>query len=241
MLVCEALAETSASQGQSTEDLSDILYITNMWGAGTKDLSNKPELLAANVVAGLDYPAESFIQTLTTKLREFDGNARTVAQLYAAMFRETKDNKFETLPFHCSNKGGRNSITLARLPFPNVSNVTDDRDISGLSHRVLLSIEVKDEVPVSAVQEWFRHLNVQLPPETLLCDIAVQSVFRGVSVIFLTAPLEFWTLLPDNVASYRFIAHVGRDSFPSTSPKPSTSVLPSRSVPVDQNDNLFCF
>lgn len=239
MLVCKALAETSAPQGKTTEDLSDILYITNMWGAGTEDLSNKPELLAANTVSGLDYPAESFIQTLATKLREFDGNARTVAQLYAAMFRETRDNGLETLPFHCSKKGG-NSITLARLPFPNVSNVRDNRGISGLSHRVLLSIEVKDEVFVPTVQEWFRRLNAQLPPETLLCDIAVQSVFRGVTVIFLTAPLEIWTLLPDNVESYRFIAHVGQGSFPFTGPKPSSSVLPCP-APVDQSDSLFFF
>lgn len=225
-----SIIEASEPQHDSTQDPGDILYIFNSCSAGKPGVYTGPELLASHVLRGITQfgqdPVKSFTEILIKKLRENDGNPKTVAQLYASVFRESGENKTGSMPVHLAHRQ-KKSITLARLtppqegsPTPTPEPITDLISSSPSTHRVLISVEVKEDAAFDPPEgwEWVECLATSFPAGVLSADVTVHSAFSGSTVILLTLPVEVWTMLPDDVDSYRFVSHVVQGSFPTPVP-----------------------
>lgn len=213
------MIETAVPQSGPNEESGDILYVFDSCSAGAAGIYDGPELFAAcgwNDIAGASL-VKSFTQTLINKLREFDGAPRTVAQIFAAIFREAAENEMSAMPVHLPHSK-KHSITLSKLPLPQPPRPeSSSRRISELAttptptHRVLISVEVRDRTGLPDIQEWVKYLTTNIPSGVLSADVSVHSAFEGSTVILLTLPLEVWTMLPSNIESYKFVAHVGRE------------------------------
>ena len=239
------IIETAVPESNPTEDGGDILYIFDSCSAGAAGAYDGPELLAAsgwNNKAGLSL-AKSFTQTLISKLRELDGAPTTVAQIFSAMFREAYENSIESMPVHISQLN-RPSIILAQLPLQQRPKPESARRRAEefaaaptSTHRVLISVNLKDNVALPDVQEWANYLTTNIPSGVLSADISVHNGFEGSVVLIMTLPLEVWSMLPDN-AGYNFIAHVGRELALAPGLGPIRPALPLRMAQPSGTENV---
>lgn len=225
-----SVIEAAEPQHDPAQDAGDILYIFNSRSTGKPGAYTGPELLAAHVLKEITQfgqdPVKSFTETLIKKLRENDGKTKTVAQLYASVFRESGEDKPGSMPVHLAHRQ-KKSITLAKLPSPQEPSPTPPPEIitdlissSPSTHRVLISVDIKEDAAFDPPEdwEWVECLTTSFPAGVLSTDVTVHSALSGSTVILLTLPVEVWTMLPDDVDSYRFVSHVVQGSFPTTMP-----------------------
>jgi hypothetical protein len=233
--------ETAVPITDPDEDPGDILYIFDSCSAGAAGTYNGPELLAAcgwDQIAGASL-ATSFTQTLINKLRELDGRPKTVAMIYSEMFQEASDNQIAAMPVQIPRKG-RDSITLSRLQgnrprkpesFDFRQNYIGERPRS--ENRVLISVELQDDIDVPDIQQWTRWLATNVPSGILSADITIQSAFQGSTLLLLAVPVEVWTMLPADKDYYNYVGYVGSEI---AVPRP-THDLPIRPAPPSGSEN----
>ncbi|OJJ70828.1 hypothetical protein ASPBRDRAFT_675479 [Aspergillus brasiliensis CBS 101740] len=183
----------------------DSLCLVDFWER--RPVSNEvgPEVIAACALEQKAKPDSEFGLTclLLDTLKANDGAPITAATLYARLFRIASQSQVQTYLMHAP-KWNRPSITLKPL------NRTDLRPCSLSSERVLFSVEVEDNVNERNVKAWEEQLLRSIPNDVLNVDIKVERAFQSNGIfatLLITAPLEVWTMLPDDPA-YKFLSHV---------------------------------
>ena len=161
--------ETAVPRSNPYEDAGDILYIFDACSVGVAGIYyDGPEVLAAcgwDTIAGSSL-AKSFTQTLTTKLREFGGMPRTVAQVFTEIFREADENEIPAMPVHIPHLK-KPSTTISQLPLPQgpkpepfSKRFKTFVDSPIPQHRVLIGVNLKDRLP--DLQEWTKYLTTNI-------------------------------------------------------------------------------
>ncbi|GKZ24163.1 hypothetical protein AbraIFM66951_010956 [Aspergillus brasiliensis] len=209
------------------EDLeSDCLYIFDCCSAASVALWDGPEAIAAcgwaqSSSASLDF---GLTRALLDTLRDIKGASITVASLFARLFRRNaSQNQVGACPVHIPRRD-HPSITLKPL---STRGFCPSLLHPRYSERVLLSVEVKDNLDERDIRAWEAWLLGNIPGDVLSVDIKVEGTFRSHSniVLLITVPIEVWTMLADH-PGYQFVFHVTSSNEISN----STRELPHRSA-----------
>ncbi|KAL2861046.1 uncharacterized protein BJX67DRAFT_367326 [Aspergillus lucknowensis] len=183
----------------------EVCYLFDCCSAGSGALGayNGAEFMAASTwdqtaVLNVHF---SFTRILIDELRQLNGQAETLAGIYARIFRYAQQNQIGAAPIHIP-KLNSPSVTIGRSRTRPVT-----RSVSQESYRVLLSIKVQEEIPPDFTQ-WKEWLARNIPASVLSAEVTIEGAFQGSSLLLFTVPIEIWTMIPANDPSYTFIGHV---------------------------------
>lgn len=194
-------------------------------GSGALGAYHGAELMAASTwdqiaVTNVNF---SFTRILIDELRQLNGQAETLAGIYARIFRYAQQNQIGAAPIHVP-KVNSPSVTIGRIRSRPVT-----RSVDRESFRVLLSIKVQEETLLDLTQ-WKEWLARNIPNSVLSTDITIEGAFRGSSLLVFTVPIEIWTMMPADDPSYTFVGHVTSHNLLSQRPT-QTSTL-TRTLPM---------
>lgn len=157
----------------------------------------------------------SFTRVLVDELNVLNGASQSIAGIFASMFRNASQNQVEAPPAHIIKKG-INSITLAKLADPkqkkSFGTRKRKRKFPVSENRVLLKVQLEDDVTFSDPEQWKKWLTTNVPSSIFDFDITIESAFTGSRLLLVTVPLEVWTMLPANEDAYAFVAHVASNN-----------------------------
>ncbi|PKY04395.1 hypothetical protein P168DRAFT_327349 [Aspergillus campestris IBT 28561] len=190
----------------------DACYIFDCCSAGSAALYDGPEVLCASgwgQTAGSNLPF-SFTQALIDTLKDLAGETKTLAEIFAIMYRNAYQSQMSASPLHIARRGNP-SIALAPLTSRKGESVeprmTRSQARDHVDHRVLISVHLQEDTP--DLQSWSRWLATNLPPVVFGVDVKIESVFRaGSTLVLVTLPLEIWTMLDPRDEAFTFVAHV---------------------------------
>ncbi|GIJ99047.1 hypothetical protein Aspvir_001171 [Aspergillus viridinutans] len=212
----------------------DICYLFDCCSAGSGALGayDGAEFIAASVwdAAATANTHFSFTRILIDELRQLNGQAETLACIYALIFRNAQQNQIGAPPIHIP-KLNSPSVTIGRNRSRPAATRSSERD----SYRVLLSVKVRDEIPPDPTQ-WKEWLTRNIPASVLSAKVTIEGAFRGSSLLLFTVPVEIWTMMPANDPSYTFIGHV-KSHIILSQQLTQTTTLPMRFPPLSGGEN----
>lgn len=224
-------------RGYLEQYAGEVCYLFDCCSAGSGALSayDGAEFMAASTwdqtaVSNVHF---SFTRILIDELRQLNGQAETLAGIYARIFRYAQQNQIGAAPIHIP-KLNSPSVTIGRSRSRPVTRSVDQE-----SYRVLLSIKVREEIPLDFTQ-WKEWLARNIPANVLSTKVTVEGAFRGSSLLLFTVPIEIWTMLPADDPSYTFIGHVTSHNLlsrPPTQTSTLTSTLPMHSGAPSGREN----
>lgn len=183
----------------------DLCYIFDCCSAasGTLVAYEGAEFMAASAWESnaTSHPDFSFTRVLIDELRQLNGRWETIAGIYARIFRYAQQNQVGAAPVHIP-KLNTPSVTIGRGLSRAVTRRAERE-----SHRVLLSVKVRDDIPLD-LTKWKDWLTRNLPPGILSTTVTVEGAFRGSSLLLFSIPIEVWTMMPAQDESYSFVGHV---------------------------------
>ncbi|GFG25712.1 unnamed protein product [Aspergillus udagawae] len=220
-------------RGNLEQITGDICYLFDCCSAGSGALGayNGAEFMAASVwdAAATSNVHFSFTRILIDELRQLNGQAETLACIYARIFRYAQQIQIGASPVHIPKQNSP-SVTIGRNRSRPVTR-SSERD----SYRVLLSVKVRDEIPPDSTQ-WKEWLTRNIPANVISAKVTIEGAFRGSSLLLFTVPVEVWTMMPVNDPSYTFIGHVNSPNVLSQK-LTQTTTLPMRFPPLSGAEN----
>ncbi|KAJ5098070.1 hypothetical protein N7532_005071 [Penicillium argentinense] len=224
-------------RGYLEQYTGEVCYLFDCCSAGSGALGayDGAEFMAASTwdQAAVSNVHFSFTRILIDELRRLNGQAETLAGIYARIFRYAQQNQIGAAPIHIP-KLNSPSATIGRSRSRPVT-----RSVDRESYRVLLSIKVREEIPLDFTQ-WKEWLARNIPANVLSTKVTVEGAFRGSSLLLFTVPIEIWTMMPADDPSYTFIGHVTSHNLlsqPPTQTSALTSTLPMRSGAPSGREN----
>ncbi|PKY06174.1 hypothetical protein P168DRAFT_316194 [Aspergillus campestris IBT 28561] len=212
----------------------DSCYIFDCCSAASGALNayNGAEFMAAcaweqTATSNLNF---CFTRVLIDELRQLDGRPETLASIYARIFRYAQQNQVAATPVHIPKRNSP-SVTIGR----NHSRPPITRKSEQNTYNVLLSVKVREEIPLDPTQ-WKQWLTRNIPPNVQSANITIEGAFQGSSLLLFSVPVEVWTMLPANDSSYTFVGHV-KSHIIVPQPVAHTTTLPTHHAVPPAREN----
>ncbi|KAJ5477426.1 hypothetical protein N7539_007570 [Penicillium diatomitis] len=148
----------------------------------------------------------SFTRILIDELRELDGEATTLAHIYARVFRFAQQNQIGPAPIYIP-KAGLLSVTIGRgrATERRARSITRSNDRE--SYRVLLNVKVRGDF-LPDLTQWEEWLTRNSPVCVLSAEVTVEGACRGSSLPLFSVPAEVRTMMLAGDPADTFIEHV---------------------------------
>jgi len=222
----------SVNWKQVTQSLNNIyvgkiLFVMDCCFAAELATYDGPELLAASgwsSQATASAP-NSLTQILINELKQRNGDAATVAEIYSSMHRNAYTTNLWSPIVHIPQLGSSSVVleklgTKRRKPESLPARQAAVRHLAPSQFRVLISVNLQNDVKPPVLEQWKTWLTSNLPSGLLSADVRIESAFpTGSSLLLVTVPVELWTMLPVHELAYGFVGFVkGNNVFPTFEP-----------------------